>query len=209
LIITRLRVAPFVATLGMLSIARGLALWIANSQPMPFPRGTRPSWVTSLADTYPRHGFFNPGFWSLVLLAGLVALTLHMTILGRYCYAIGSNEATARLCGVNINRTKVVLYTLAGLLNGWAGLLLFAQIDGGNPTVSVGLELEVIAAVVIGGASLAGGVGTVSGTLIGVLILGILANGVSHFHVPVQMQYILIGAIIIANTALSRWRQKA
>jgi len=209
LIITRLRVAPFVATLGMLSIARGLAQWIAESRPMPFPRGTRPGWVSSLADTYPKNGLFNPGFWSLVILAFLVAMLLRRTILGRYCYAVGSNEATARLCGVGIDRTKVTLYMLAGLLSGWAGILLFAQIDGGNPTVAVGLELDVIAAVVIGGASLAGGVGTVSGTLIGVLILGILVNGVNRFHVPIQMQYILIGVIIIANTALSRWRQKA
>ncbi|MFL5242877.1 MAG: ABC transporter permease [Gemmataceae bacterium] len=208
LVITRLGVAPFVATLGMLNIARGLAQWIAKSQPMPFPRGTRPGWVSALADTYPKHGLFNPGFWSLVVLAFLVALLLRRTILGRYCYAIGSNEATARLCGVGIDRTKVTLYTIAGLLSGWAGILLFAQIDGGDPTVAVGMELDVIAAVVIGGASLAGGVGTVSGTLVGVLILSILFNGVNRFHVPIQMQLILSGVIIIANTALSRWRQK-
>jgi ribose transport system permease protein len=208
LIITRLRVAPFVTTLGMLSVARGLALWIAESRPMPFPKGIRPGWVIALADTYPPYGFFNPGFWTLVILALLVALILHMTILGRYCYAIGSNEATARLCGVNIHRNKVIIYTLAGLLNGWAGILLFTQVGSGDPNGAVGTELNVIAAVVIGGASLAGGVGTVSGTLIGVLILGILANGVLQFRVPVQMQYILIGVIIIANTALSRWRQK-
>jgi ribose transport system permease protein len=208
LIITRLRVAPFVATLGMINIARGLAYWLSNRQSISFPGGIRPKWVDRLSETEPDFGFFNPGFWSLVLLAGAIALLLKATILGRYCYAIGSNEATARLCGVAINRNKLVLYTLAGVINGWAGILLFAKLGSGEPGGAVGLELNVIAAVVIGGASLSGGQGTVLGTLLGVLILGLLENGVNRCHVPVEIQYILIGVIIIANTGLSRWRQK-
>jgi ribose/xylose/arabinose/galactoside ABC-type transport system permease subunit len=109
---------------------------------------------------------------------------------------------------VPIERDKIVLYTLAGLLNGWGGILLFASVGSGEPGVAVGTELDVIAAVVIGGASLAGGQGTVMGTLLGVLILGILENGVRRFQMPLEMQYILVGLIIIANTALGRWRQK-
>jgi ribose transport system permease protein len=132
---------------------------------------------------------------------------LHRTVLGRYCYAIGSNEATTRLCGVRVERYKVVFYTLGGLLTGMAGILLFAQV-GGDPNCAQALELKVIAAVVIGGASLTGGRGTVLGTLLGVLVLAILENGVNNFNVAVEIQYVLIGAIIIANTALSQWQRR-
>ncbi len=100
------------------------------------------------------------------------------------------------------------MYTLAGLLTGWAGILVFAHGGGGDPNSGVGLELDVIAAVVIGGGSLSGGQGTVSGTMLGVLILGILENGVSFFDVPVEVKYILIGAIVIINTALSQWQRR-
>lgn len=226
LIITRLRVTPFVATLGMFAVARGVAVWLAERRLLAFPRGGRPGWVDSLAEVHPgqvdrvlRGGevvteyhplwyLLNPGFWSLLLLAGVVAVVLRRTLLGRYCYAIGSNEATARLCGVNVERSKVWIYTLAGLLTGWAGILLFAQGGSGDPSAAEGEELYVIAAVVIGGAALTGGQGTVVGTLLGVLILAILANGVSIFNVPVEVQYILIGVIIVANTALSGYTRR-
>lgn len=208
LIITRLRVAPFVATLGMLGIARGLAVWFAERRLLAFP-GELPAWVKSLGRVHAGVTVFNPGFWSLTLLALLVSLLLRAMVLGRYCYAIGSNEATARLCGVNVGRSKVLLYTMAGLLTGWAGVLTFAHGTSGDPSAGVGLELDVIAAVVIGGAALSGGQGTVLGTLLGVLILEVLRNGVSIFNVPVEVQYILIGVIIIANTSLSRWQRSA
>ncbi|HXG13205.1 MAG TPA: ABC transporter permease [Gemmataceae bacterium] len=208
LVITRLRVAPFVATLGMLSVARGLAYWLAERQTVNFPVGARPGWVDLLSAVESEYTFFDPGVWIMLLLAGGVAVLLRFTVLGRYCYAIGSNEATARLCGVPVERNKVVLYTLAGLLTGWAGVLMFAHLGIGDPNSARGLELEVIAAVVIGGASLSGGQGTVLGTLLGVLILAVLKNGVSNFDVPVEVQYILIGVIIIANTALSRWQRR-
>lgn len=209
LLICGLRVPPFVTTLGMLSMARGLAIWIAGRQTLTFPAGARPDWVSWLADTRPPSPFlvFYPGFWSLVLLAIATAVLLHRTLLGRYCYAIGSNEATARLCGIAVDRCKITFYALAGLLGGWAGILSFAQVGSGEPSGNVGLELTVIAGVVIGGASLKGGQGTVLGALLGVLILGILENGVSVCDVPVEIKYILIGAIIIANSALSRRRR--
>jgi ribose transport system permease protein len=208
LIITRLRVAPFVATLGMLGIARGLAVWLAERKLLAFPAGERPEWVKALAQVHAGATVFNPGFWSLVLLAVGAAVLLRYMVLGRYCYAIGSNEATARLCGVPIERSKVMIYTLAGLLTGWAGVLMFAHGGSGDPSGGEGLELRVIAAVVIGGASLSGGRGTVVGTLLGVLILEVLGNGVSIFNVPIEVQHILIGVIIIGNTALSRWQQR-
>ncbi len=209
LAITRLRVMPFVATLGMLSVARGIAYWLAERTTISFPGGDRPAWVKLLQTAEVKKIYlFDPTVWSLFALALGVAVLLRFTVFGRYCYAIGSNEATARLCGIGIASNKVAIYTLAGLLTGWAGILTFANGNSGDPGSSVGLELEVIAAVVVGGASLSGGQGTVIGTMLGVLILGILDNGVSFSHVPIEVKYILIGAIIVANTALSQWQRR-
>jgi ribose/xylose/arabinose/galactoside ABC-type transport system permease subunit len=208
LMITGLRIAPFVATLGMLSVARGLALWLAGRRPITFSGATQPDWVTSLQTAKAGRAVFDPGVWSVLALAGLVAVILRYTVFGRYCYAIGSNEATARLCGVSVPRTKVWVYVLAGLLAGWAGVLTFAHGSSGNPNAGVGLELIVIAAVVIGGASLSGGQGHVFGTLVGVLIWGIIDNGVGFFNADVEVKYILIGAFFIVNTALSQWQRR-
>jgi ribose transport system permease protein len=207
LVVTRLRVAPFVATLGMLSIARGLAVWLAGRTRVSF-RGPRPGWVDALSRATVDAYLFDPGVWSLFALAVLVALVLRYTVFGRHCYAVGSNEATARLCGIPVERDKVLVYLLSGLLTGWAGLLVFAHGNGGDPNAGVGLELDVIAAVVIGGASLSGGQGTVAGTLLGVLILAVLENGVNLFGVAVEVKYVLIGAIVIGNTALSQWQRR-
>jgi ribose transport system permease protein len=205
LMITRLRVAPFVATLGMMSIARGVAVWLAGRRRISF-RGELPDWVRAIS-TQNSKALFDPGVWSVLILAVVVAVILRYTVFGRYCYAIGSNESTARLCGVAVDRQKVIIYTLAGLLTAWSGLLVFGQNTSGDPNSSVGFELDVIAAVVIGGAALSGGQGTIVGTLLGVLILGILENGVSFFDVPVEVKFILIGVIVVVNTALSGWQR--
>ncbi len=206
LIIARLRLSPFVATLGMLSMARGAAYWVCDRKVLSFP-GAEPEWVRSLATAIPDRGLVNPGFWILLILAACVAVYLRYTVWGLHCYAIGSNEAAARLCGVSITANKILTYTIAGLLTGCAGILLFARGRAGNPDAGKELELRVIAAVVIGGASLSGGQGTVSGALLGVLILEILNNGVISFDVPVEVQWILIGLIIVLNTALSQWQR--
>jgi ribose/xylose/arabinose/galactoside ABC-type transport system permease subunit len=233
LLVTRLRIAPFVATLGMLSVARGLALWVSGRHPITFSGAAHPGWVTRL-QTAKAAGLVydwnlwlqapqtamaqtaravvavldDPNVWSVVALAAVVAVLLRRTVFGRYCYAIGSNEATARLCGVPVARTKVWVYTLAGLLAGWAGVLSFAHGSSGNPNAGVGLELIVIAAVVIGGASLSGGQGNVFGTLVGVLIWGIIDNGVGFFNADVEVKYVLIGGFFIVNTALSQWQRR-
>ncbi len=149
----------------------------------------------------------NPGFFSLLLLALAVGVMLRLTVLGRHIFAVGSSEGTARHCGINVERTRVLVYTISGLLTGWAGILMFAHGDSGNPSAGEGLELLVIAAVVIGGASLTGGRGTVIGAMIGVMVLGLLDNGVNLCNVPVEIKYILIGIIILANAALSRWQR--
>ncbi|MCI0705417.1 MAG: ABC transporter permease, partial [Planctomycetia bacterium] len=148
LLITKLQLPPFVATLGMFGIARGLAVWFAGRTTLAFPVGGTPEWVEIVGRT----SLTNPGLLSLVLLAILTAVLLHFTVFGRHLYAVGSNEATARLCGVNVTRTKLLVYTLAGLLTGWAGIILFAHSNSGNPTLGEQLELDVITAVVIGGA---------------------------------------------------------
>ncbi len=205
LLVTKLQLPPLVATLGMFGVARGVATWLAGRTVLPFQEGGTPEWVNTVASTQTE--FTNPGLWSLVLLAVLTAVLLRLTVFGRHLYAVGSNEATARLCGVNVTRTKMLVYTLAGLLTGWAGVILFAHSNSGNPTLGEQLELDVITAVVIGGASLSGGKGTVVGAMLGVLILILIKNGVSLFNVPVEMQYILIGALLIANVSLNRWRQ--
>ncbi len=202
LLVTQLRLPPFVATLGMFGIARGLAVWLAERTTLAFP-GKPPEWVETLALT----SFSNPGLWSVVLLALVTGVLLHLTVFGRHLYAVGSNEAAARLCGVDVNRTRLMVYTIAGMLTGWAGVVMFAHSNSGNPTLGEQLELDVITAVVIGGASLSGGKGTVGGALLGVAILGLIKNGVSLFNVPVEMQYILIGVLLLANVALNRWRQ--
>ncbi len=204
MVITRLKLPAFVVTLGMLSIARGSAIWIAERSPIAFPVNSRPEWVEMLGKSQ----VLNPGFLSLILFAILVAGLLRLTVLGRYIFAVGANESAARLCGVSVERTKVLVYTLSGLLAGWAGVLMFAHGDSGNPSAAEGLELTVIAAVVIGGASLTGGKGTVIGAMIGVLVLGLLENGVTLCNVPVEIKYILIGLIILANAALSRTSQQ-
>src|SRR5262249_36767370 len=136
-------------------MARGLAYWLSDRTLIAFP-GARPGWVDALKRSRSEWFFFDPGVWSLLPLAVGIGCLLHAPVVGRYCYAVGSNEATARLCGVRVERCKLGVYALAGLLTGWAGVLHFAQTGSGDPNAAMGLELMVIASVVIGGASLSG-----------------------------------------------------
>jgi ribose transport system permease protein len=188
MLITRLKVVPFVVTLGMMGVARGLAQYLSKGTPVSFPNPAQPpAWVPWLGRIDPEPAWLGigPAAWSVLLFAVAVAILLRYTVLGRYCFALGSNEATARLCGVHVERTKVILYTLAGLLTGWGGILQFARSRSGLHDVAAGLELDVIAAVVIGGGSLSGGEGTVTGTLVGALMITLLGNGCSKLELPV------------------------
>jgi len=211
MLITRLKVVPFVVTLGMMGVARGLARYLTKGTPIVFPESAQPPrWVPALGAIEPDPPWLGvgPSVWSVLLLAVVVAAILRFTVLGRYCFALGSNEATARLCGINVERTKVILYTLAGLLTAWAGILQFARSRAGLHDVQAGLELDVIAAVVIGGGSLTGGEGTVTGTLVGALMITVLSNGCSKLDLPMEFRFVIIGMIIIGVSAVNTWRQR-
>jgi ribose transport system permease protein len=205
--VTVLRVTPFVVTLGMDSVARGLAYWLSGKTKISFPAEV-PGWVTALQVERAGYLLVDPGVWSAAILSLAVGVLLNLTVLGRYVFAIGGSEAAALHSGIAVDRHKTVVYTLAGLLTGWAGVLVFAQSNSGDPTPQLSLVLDVIAAVVIGGASLSGGRGTVPGTLLGVLILSLLDNAINFCEAPVEVQYILTGAIVVVYTALSQWQRR-
>ena len=138
----------------------------------------------------------------------LMALIMRQTIFGRHVFAIGANEAAARLSGIRIRMHKIVIYTLAGLFFGISGLMQLSRLTQGDPTVAIGLELDIIAAVVIGGASLNGGTGSVLGSMIGALIMALLRNGSNQMGWPTYMQEIIIGAVIILAVAVDKLRQR-
>jgi ribose/xylose/arabinose/galactoside ABC-type transport system permease subunit len=209
-LIAGLRVVPFIVTLGTYTVYRGLATWMASSTQVYVPGSVKPWWFTQIMkiEPEPRWLLLAPGVWVFLALSILVAVALRYSLLGRYVYAVGSNEATARLCGINVSFIKIIVYTIGGLATGLAGVLQFASLGAmGDPTSAGGLELQVIAAVVIGGGSLSGGEGTVMGTLIGCLIMQVLKNGCVHAGIPNPSQDIIIGIIIVAAVTLDRLRR--
>ncbi|MBK6938831.1 MAG: ABC transporter permease [Planctomycetes bacterium] len=209
LLVTRLKLVPFIVTLGTMLLFRGVAEQIASQQKIATEA---PAWLSSLLDPPPAGAwpFVCTGVWIVVLLGVLVAFVLKNTVLGRHVVAVGSSEPTARLCGIAVDRVKVLVYTLCGLCIGIAGLFQFANLNRqGDPTGGSGLELEVIAAVVIGGGSLNGGRGSVLGSLIGALLMTTLRSGCVFAEVPDPIQKIVIGAIIVVAVALDQWRKRA
>jgi ribose transport system permease protein len=202
-LVTRLRLMPFIVTLGMMGALRGAAKVVSDSQPV-YPDE---SWLNRLMQLG-APGALPIGVWLTLMLAVIVALALRYTRFGRHVFAIGSNEHTARLCGVPVERQKTLIYVVGGLFGGVAGVLQFAYLTGGDPTTAVGLELNIIAAVVIGGASLSGGQGTVLGSLIGALIMSVVANGCTKLGLGNEIQEIVTGGIIIAAVLLDQLRQR-
>jgi len=204
LAITRLKVVPFIATLGMLGVARGTAKWLANQQTVNVPD----TWLNELLVMFPKPSWLlvAPGVWITIVLAICAAIVLRNTVFGRRVFALGSNEAAARACGIETDRLKVWIYGLAGLLFGLAGVMQMSRLRQGDPTVAAGAELDIIAAVVIGGGSLSGGEGSILGSMIGALIMAFLRNGCQQVGWPNYIQEIIIGAIIVIAVAIDRWR---
>jgi len=201
-----LRMPSFIITLGMLGIGRGMAKWLARDQTVDYDASRINAWMTT-AD--PSGHSLPAGVWVAIALAAATSLLLRNTVFGRHVFALGSNEAAARLCGVPVARLKVVIFVLAGFFFGLSGLFQVSRLRMGDPTVAVGLELDVIAAVIIGGASLSGGSGTVLGSMIGALIMSVLRNGSQQMGWPNYFQEIIIGLVIIVAVFLDRFRRGA
>ncbi|WP_330247909.1 MULTISPECIES: substrate-binding domain-containing protein [unclassified Streptomyces] len=196
------KLPSFIATLAMLSIGRGLSLVISQGSPIPFPDS-----VSVLGDTL---GGWLPVPVLVMVAMGLVtAVILGRTYIGRSMYAIGGNEEAARLSGLRVKRQKLVIYALSGLFAAVAGIVLASRLVSAQPQAAQGYELDAIAAVVIGGASLAGGVGKASGTLIGALILAVLRNGLNLLSVSAFWQQVVIGVVIALAVLLDTVRRRA
>jgi ribose transport system permease protein len=199
LFVTRLQLLPFIVTLGMMLIVRGAAKGLADEQRVEAPI----TWLNNMLRSP------SPwGLWLILLLAVLTAAMLRYTRFGRHVFAIGSNERTAKLCGVHIERCKLAVYSMGSAFAGLAGVMQFSKLSVGDPTVAAGLELDVIAAVIIGGGSLLGGRGSIPGTLIGATIMAVIQLGSSQRGLPNWVQQIVTGAIIVLAVALDHWRQR-
>lgn len=205
-LITRLRLTPFIVTLGMLGALRGLAKGLAGEQMVLAPSSGLNDLLTTIGSE--SWAVLPPGVWIMLALSFLTAVVLRMTRFGRHVYTIGSNEATARLCGIKVERTKVTIYVIGAGLAGVAGVLQFSYLTMGDPTTALGLELDVIAAVVIGGGSLHGGQGSVPGSIIGALIMTVVGNGCTKLGLDNWVQEIVTGTIIILAVVLDQLRQR-
>jgi ribose transport system permease protein len=209
-LVARMKIPPFIATLGMMLILKGLSLVISGTKPIYF--NDTPSYP--LISTGSIIGEFFPalpvpnGVLILFALALLIGWVLSKTVLGRYCYALGSNEEAVRLSGVNTDAWKIAIYALAGAICGIAGLLISSRLNSAQPALGLGYELDAIAAVVIGGTSLAGGRGSVLGTIIGALIMGVLLNGLRIMSVAQEWQTVVTGLIIIAAVYADMLRRR-
>lgn len=205
-LIVGLRVTPFLITLGTMSILRGAAKGFAGEQKIDCP--TQGLEKLTSAGAGGEWMLFPPAVWLTLALAVLAALALRYTVFGKHAAAVGSNERTARLAGVHVGRVKVYTYAIAGALAGVAGVFELSTLTVGDPTDSVGLELSVIASVVIGGGSLSGGQGSVPGSILGALLMAVIRTGCTHVGLPNWVQEILTGAIIIVATGVDSARQR-
>ena len=191
------KIPPFIATLGMMVSARGVADWYTNGQP-----------IGNLTDSFAAIG---AGWWPVIIFLAVAAIfhvALRYTRYGKFTYAIGANPLAARVSGINVERHILLVYALAGLLSGLCGVVHTARAISGQAGVGVGFELDAIAAAVIGGTSLSGGVGRLTGTVIGAVILGVLTSGFTFLNVDAHYQEIIKGAVIIAAVVADQYRQR-
>lgn len=201
-VITRFKVPPFVATLGMMTIARGLTMLYTGGFP-----------ITGLGSGFEYVGTgwllgIPMPVWVAILLICLFAFIMRRTRTGRYIYAIGGNERASLLSGIRTDRIVLLVYTLAGVLSAVAGLLVTARLDSAQPNAGSGYELDAIAAVVIGGASLSGGKGSIWGTVVGALIIGVLNNGLVLLNVSPFWQQVVKGLVILLAVVMDRYSAK-
>ena len=196
IVITKSKVPPFIVTLGTMTIGRGLALILSKGRP-----------ISNLSDSFNFIGGGNiagiPFPIIILIVAFLIcSVILNKTILGRYMYAVGGNEQAARASGINISSVKIRVYTICGLLSAMGGILLTSRITTGQPNAGAGFELDAIAAAIIGGTSTSGGTGTMTGTLIGALLIGVISNSLDLLNVTSYYQQVVMGVIIIGAVVL-------
>ncbi len=200
--IAKFKIPPFIATLGMMTIARGFALLYSDGRP-----------VSSLTDSY---NFIGQGEllgipFPIIILIAMAVIThimLNNTKFGRHIYAIGGNEQAAKISGLDVGKMLILIYTYAGLLSGLAGVVLSSRISSGQPGLGTGYELDAIASAVIGGTSFSGGIGTIWGTMVGALIIGILNNGLDLLNVSAYWQQIVKGLIIVVAIILDERKNR-
>jgi len=213
LLISATKVVPFIVTLGTMTIFLGAGQIIAEQSTVYAPKENIPGWLQYLCYTGSQtENYLIPGVavptsvLIAIALAVLVGLSMRYTVFGRNVFAVGSNESTARLCGINVPLTTVAVYTIAGFFVAVGGLLYFADVKNGNPSDGTGKELEIIAAVVLGGGSLSGGRGSILGTMVGGLIITVIRSGCSQLSIPNTYTHIIIGVIIIVAVVVDQLR---
>ena len=208
--IAKMKIPPFIATLGMMMLLKGLSLVVSGTKPIYFSDVEQFGIISQESLI----GYFVPSMpipnavLILFLVALLGAFILNKTILGTYTFALGSNEEAVRLSGVNVDRWKIIVYSFAGALCGIAGLMIASRLNSAQPALGPGYELDAIAAVVIGGTSLAGGVGTILGTIIGAFIISVLTNGLRILSVAQEWQTVVTGVIIILAVYADNLRKR-
>ncbi len=203
-LVAKYSIPPFVVTLGMMMLARGFALTITDGRPVYFPydAGIYKIFEGKLFGVIPLPIIY------LLIIALFAVFLLKKTVLGKHIYAVGSNEEAAHLSGINVTRIKIFVYSLCGFLTGIAGVILAARLNSAQPTIGIAYELDAIAAAVIGGTSLSGGIGTIGGTIIGALLMGVLKTGLDQMDVSQFMQMMITGLVLIVAVYVDVIRKK-
>ena len=204
LMITKMKLPPFIATLGMMMVARGVALTITNANAWPAPDGFGELGNGTIFGTGPQFPGISYPVLIMIAVAIIFSFILSKTRIGRYTYAVGSNEEAARLAGIKVHKVKIITYIFCGLLAALVGVILASRMTTSQPNSAIGYEMNAIAAAVIGGSSLMGGIGTIGGTVIGSFIIGILTVGLTMQGANYFMQQIVIGLVVIGAVAIDQ-----